>query len=241
MDTSMKQNFQIIPIQFTNEDKYMETRDPIRVAIVDDHAMLRKGLAVFLMSYPDLQLVGEAGNGKEAIILCADKNPDVVMMDVMMPIMDGVTATGLIRHDFPQIQVIALTSFGEEHLIKSVLEAGAISYLFKKISANDLANAIRAAHKGISTFAQEVTDILVRSVGRSHSVFEDLTARERDVLALIVKGMGNQEIADALVISLSTTKSHVSNILAKLNIASRTEAIIMVLEYNLNLGAFYVV
>lgn len=219
----------------------METRNPIRVAIVDDHAMLRKGLAVFLMSYPDLELVGEAGNGKKAIALCADKNPDVILMDLMMPIMDGVTATRLIRLDFPQIQVIALTSFGEERLIKSVLEVGAVSYLFKKISANDLANAIRAANKGISTFAQEVTDILVSSVGESQSIFEDLTARERDVLALIVKGMGNQEIADALVISMSTTKSHVSNILAKLNITSRTEAIVMVLEHNLNLGSFYIV
>jgi NarL family two-component system response regulator LiaR len=219
----------------------METEGPIRVAIVDDHAMLRKGLAVFLMSYPDLLLVGEAGNGKEAIALCAKKNPDVVMMDLMMPIMDGVTATRIIRLDFPQIQVIALTSFGEERLIKSVLEAGAISYLFKKISADDLANAIRAAHKGIATFAPEVTDILVRSIGNSHSVFEDLTAREQDVLALIVKGMRNQEIADTLVISMSTTKSHVSNILAKLNVASRTEAIVLVLEHNLSLGAFYIV
>lgn len=219
----------------------METQDLIRVVVVDDHAMLRKGLAVFLMSYPDLQLVGEAGNGKEAIALCADKKPDIVMMDLMMPIMDGITATRLIHHEFPQIQVIALTSFGEERLIKNVLEAGAISYLFKKISADDLANAIRAAHKGIATFAPEVTDVLVRSIGNSHSVFEDLTAREQEVLALIVKGLGNQDIADTLVISMSTAKSHVSNILAKLNVASRTEAIVLVLEHNLNLGAFYVV
>jgi NarL family two-component system response regulator LiaR len=219
----------------------METQDLIRVVIIDDHAMLRRGLAVFLMSYPDLQLVGEAGNGKEAIALCADKKPDVVMMDLMMPIMDGITATRLIRLDFPDIQVIALNSFGEERLIKSVLEAGAISYLFKKISADDLANAIRAAHKGISTYAPEVTEILVHSIGKESSKFDDLTTRERDVLALIVKGMGNQEITDALVISMSTTKSHVSNILAKLNVASRTEAIVLVLEHNLSLGAFYIV
>ena len=219
----------------------MEIQGLIKVVIVDDHAMLRKGLAVFLMSYPDLQLVGEAGNGKEGIALCAEKTPDIVLMDLMMPIMDGVAATRLIRNEFPQIEVIALTSFGEERLIKSVLEAGAISYLFKKISADDLANAIRAAHQGISTFAPEVTDILVRSVGGSSSVFEDLTSREQDVLALVVKGLGNQDIADDLVISLSTAKSHVSSILAKLGVASRTEAIVLVLEHNLNLGAFVIV
>jgi NarL family two-component system response regulator LiaR len=219
----------------------MELQGLIKVVIVDDHAMLRAGLAVFLMSYPDLQLVGEASNGKEGIALCATETPDVVLMDLMMPIMDGVTATRLIRQEFPQIQVIALTSFGEESLIKRVLEAGAISYLFKKISADDLANAIRAAHQGISTFAPEVTDILVRSVGGSESVFEGLTTREQDVLALVVKGLSNQDIADILVISLSTAKSHVSSILAKLGVASRTEAMVLVLEHNLNLGAFAIV
>jgi len=217
----------------------MVTQNRIRVAIVDDHAMLRKGLAVFLASYDDLKLVGEAANGKEALALCADKQPDVVLMDLMMPIMDGITATRLIRHDYPDMQVIALTSFGEERLIKDVLEAGAISYLFKKISADDLARAIRAARNGISTYAPEVTDILVRSVRQPHSIFENLTPREREVLSLMVKGMGNDDIASALVISLSTTKSHVSSILAKLGVASRTEAIVKVLEYNLNPGDLY--
>ena len=216
------------------------TQDVIQVVIIDDHAMLRKGLAAFLMSYPDLKLVGEAGNGKEGIVLCRDLHPDVVMMDLMMPIMDGITATRIIRREFPTIAVIALTSFGEESLITNVLEAGAISYLFKKISADDLATAIRAANKGVSTFAPEVTDILVHSIRNKASNFDDLTPRERDVLGLIVKGFGNREIAEELVITLSTTKSHVSNILSKLNVTSRTEAIILVLEHNLNLGAFNV-
>lgn len=216
------------------------TQDVIRVAIIDDHAMLRKGLAAFLMSYPDLKLVGEAGNGKEGIVLCGDLHPDVVMMDLMMPIMDGITATRIIRREFPTIEVIALTSFGEENLIKNVLEAGAISYLFKKISADDLATAIRAASKGVSTFAPEVTDILIHSIGNKASNFDDLTPREREVLSLIVKGFGNREIAEELVITVSTTKSHVSNILSKLNVTNRTEAIILVLEHNLNLGAFNV-
>src|SRR6185369_11773804 len=112
-----------------------------------DHAMLRKGLAVFLNSYPDLELVGEAANGKEGLALCAEKHPDIVLMDLMMPIMNGIAATRFIRHDFPETQVIALTSFGEETLIKDVLAAGAIGYLFKKISAEDLAAAIRAARQ----------------------------------------------------------------------------------------------
>ena len=202
--------------------------------------MLRKGLGVFLMSYDDLELVGEAANGKEAVALCSDKRPDVVLMDLMMPIMDGITATRLIRHDFPETQVIVLTSFGEERLIKDALVAGAISYLFKKISADDLAKAIRATRDGNSTFATEVTDILIQSIREPHPIFENLTPRESEVLGLMVKGMVNNEIAEALVISRATTKNHVSNILAKLGVATRIEAIIMVLDHNLNLGAFYI-
>ncbi len=214
--------------------------DPIQVVIVDDHAMLRKGLAVFLLSYADLSLVGEAANGAEALLLCAEKHPDVILMDLMMPVMDGIAATRRIRQDYPDTQVVALTSFGEESLIKGVLEAGAISYLFKKVSADDLAAAIRAAAAGLPTFAPEVTDILVRSVQEPALAFQALTAREREVLALIVKGLGNSEIASQLMISLSTTKSHVSNILGKLGLASRTEAIVKVLQHSLDAGAFYV-
>jgi NarL family two-component system response regulator LiaR len=218
----------------------MGTSTPIRIVIVDDHAMLRRGLQVFLMSYPDLELVGEAANGKEALVLCADKHPDIVLMDLMMPIMDGITATRLIRQDFPDIEVIALTSFGEESLIKNVIEAGAISYLFKKVSADDLAKAIRAAQNGVSTYAPEVTDILVQSLKKPKSRLETLTPREHEVLALMVKGMGNNEIADVLMIELSTTKSHVGSILSKLGVASRTEVIALVMEDTFNLGDYYV-
>jgi NarL family two-component system response regulator LiaR len=218
----------------------MSAQGRIRIVIVDDHAMLRKGLAVFLASYGDLELVGEAANGKEGLALCADKRPDIVLMDLMMPIMDGVTATRLIHHNFPQTQVIALTSFGEERLIKDVLEAGAISYLFKKVSADDLARAIRAARDGISTYAPEVAEILVKSIQEPQPTFENLTAREREVLSLIVKGMGNVEISKQLVISRSTTKAHVSSIFAKLGVANRTEATVIVLKQNFNLGAFYI-
>lgn len=218
----------------------MDSADPIRIVIVDDHAMLLKGLGVFLKSYPDLQLVGEAANGKEALVLCAEQRPDIVLMDLMMPIMDGITATRLIHRDFPNIAVIILTSFGEERLIKEALEAGALSYLFKKISADNLAAAIRAAKQGVATYAPEVTQILVQSLHSPKFMFDVLTPREREVLGLMVKGFGNNEIARDLNITVSTTKSHVSSVLSKLGVASRTEAIIMVLAHNVNLGAFYI-
>lgn len=218
----------------------MVTQNRIRIVIVDDHAMLRKGLAVFLMSYGDLELVGEAANGQEALALCADKQPDVVLMDLMMPVMDGITATRLICQEFPAVHVIALTSFGEERLIKDVLQAGVTSYLFKKISADDLAQAIRAAYKGTPTYASEVTDILIRSIRAPQPKFENLTPREREVLSLMVKGMSNNDIADSLVISHATAKAHVGSVLAKLGVASRIEAIVMVMDHNLNLGAFYI-
>jgi len=218
----------------------MNIQTPIQIVIVDDHAMLRKGLAVFLMSYTDLQLVGEAANGKEALALCAEKRPDIVLMDLLMPIMDGISATRIIHESYPDIKIIALTSFGEERLIKNILAAGAISYLFKKISADDLAKAIRAAHQGIATYAPEVTDILVQSLQKPKPLFENLTPRERDVMVLMVKGMRNNEIAEALTIELSTAKSHVSSILAKLGVTNRNEVIAMVLEESFNLGDYYV-
>jgi two-component system, NarL family, response regulator LiaR len=218
----------------------MESQKPIRIVIVEDHAMLRKALAAFLMSYDGLELVGEAANGKEALVVCAEQEPDIVLMDLMMPVMDGITATRHIRHDFPNIKVIALTSFGEIRLIKEVLEAGVISYMFKKVSADDLVKAIRAADKGISTYAPEVTEILVESLRQAHPIFEDLSPTENEILSLMVKGLGDTEIAEVLMLSSSSTKSHVSSILAKLLVETRTEAIVMVMEYNLNLGAFYI-
>jgi NarL family two-component system response regulator LiaR len=218
----------------------MTVQTPIKVVLIDDHAMLRRGLAVFLASYSDLKLVGEASNGEEALALCANVHPDVVLMDLMMPIMDGITATRLIRRDYPEIQVIALTSFGEESLIKEILEAGAISYLFKKVSADDLAAAIRAAQAGLSTFAPEALSILVESSQHPNLALQNLTARENEVLALMSKGMSNSQIAEQLTISLATTKSHVSKVLSKLGLESRNEAIALVLEHDFNIGALYI-
>jgi NarL family two-component system response regulator LiaR len=197
---------------------------PIRVVLVDDHAMLRRGLATFLKVYDDLQLAGEAANGEEAIQLCAQVRPDVVLMDMVMPDMDGVTATRAIRQQVPEVQVIALTSFKDEGLVQDALQAGAIGYLLKDVSADVLAQAIRAAHAGRATLSPEAAQALVQASAQPPTPGQNLTKREREVLALLVEGLNNTQIAERLGVSPSTIKSHVSHILAKLGVASRTEA-----------------
>jgi two-component system, NarL family, response regulator LiaR len=203
---------------------------PIRVMLVDDHAMVRRGLATFLKVYDDLQLVGEAENGKAAVQLCAEVLPDVILMDMVMPEMDGATATHAIRQQFPQIQVIALTSFKEGQVIKKALEAGAIAYLLKDVSADDLVRAIRSAHAGRVTLSPEVAQSLVETANLPPVPGLDLTEREREVLALMIEGLNNTQIAGRLTVSPSTVKSHVSNILSKLGVASRTEAVTLALR-----------
>jgi NarL family two-component system response regulator LiaR len=197
---------------------------PIRVLLVDDHAMLRQGLATLLKVYDDLELAGEAANGEEAIQLCAQLAPDVVLMDMVMPDMDGVTATRAICRKFPEVQVIALTSFKDKGLVQDALEAGAIGYLLKNVSADELAQAIRVAHAGRMTLSPEAARALARAAAQPPTPGHDLTERERDVLALLVEGLNNTQIAEKLVVSPSTIKSHVSHILSKLGVASRTEA-----------------
>jgi len=201
--------------------------------IVDDHAMVRRGLAAFLMAFDDLELVGEAANGEEVVELAAAVQPDVVLMDLVMDQMDGAAATRAIRQNYPHVQVIALTSFREELLVRKALQAGAISYLLKNVSADELAAAIRAAHMGRSTLAPEAAEALVRAAAQPPERGFDLTARERDVLELMVKGLSNVEIAESLVVSQSTIKTHVSSILAKLGVASRTEAVALAIQHHL--------
>jgi two-component system, NarL family, response regulator LiaR len=203
---------------------------PIRVMLVDDHTMVRRGLATFLKVFDDLQLVGEAESGVDAIKLCGEILPDVVLMDMVMPDMDGATATHAIRQQFPQVQVIALTSFKEGDLIKKALEAGAIAYLLKDVSADDLVRAIRAAHAGRATLSPEAAQALVETSNQPPTPGLDLTDREREVLALMVEGLNNTQIAGRLTVSPSTVKSHVSNVLAKLGVASRTEAVTLALR-----------
>ena len=209
------------------------TQQPIRVLIVDDHLMVRKGLATLLKVFDDLELAGEADNGEAAIQLCARVLPDVILMDLVMPVMDGATATRAIRQQFPQVQIIALTSFKEGNMIKNALAAGAIGYLLKDVSADELAQAIRAAHSGRATLSPEVEQTLVESANQPPVPGLDLTEREREVLILMIEGLNNTQIAARLTVSPSTIKSHVSNILSKLGVASRTEAVTLALRHHI--------
>ena len=206
---------------------------PIRVMLVDDHTMVRRGLATFLMVFDDFKLVGEAENGVNAIQLCAEVLPDVILMDMVMPGMDGASATRAIRKQFPQVQVIALTSYKEGEQIKNALEAGAIGYLLKDVSADELARAIRAAHAGRATLSPDAAQVLVETANLPPAPGLDLTERERAVLALMVEGLNNTQIAGRLTVSPSTVKSHVSNILSKLGVSSRTEAVSLALRHGL--------
>ncbi len=210
----------------------MKESDPIRVMIVDDHKMLRTGLAMFLKGMDGMELVAEASTGTQAIALCQKVKPDVVLMDLVMPGMDGVTATRLIREADPSIQVLALTTFKEPSLVQAALQAGAIGYLLKDASVDELASAIRAAKQGRPVLAPEALRSLI-SQSVPVPVSFDLTDRERTILALMVEGLTNRQIADRLTISPSTVKSHVSAILSKLNAGSRTEAVALAVQHKL--------
>ncbi len=208
----------------------MNQPESVRVLIVDDHPMVRKGLAAFLLAIKDMILVGEANNGEEAIYQCQQQHPDVVLMDLLMPGMDGFEATSIIHKRYPKVKIIALTSFQEKNLVQKALQAGAISYLLKNVSADELSKAIRSAHSGFSTLAPEAVESLVSPQIVPNMPGVDLTNREREVLALLLKGLGNPEIANQLNISRSTAKAHVSNILSKLGVSNRKEAISLILN-----------
>jgi len=211
----------------------MNAIQPIRVLIVDDHAMVRKGLISFLKNKPELELVGEARDGREAIEYCEQLQPDVILMDLLMPELGGVAATHTIHQRWPRVQVIALTSFQEKALVQDALQAGAIGYLLKNVTGDELAEAIRQAHGGRPTLAPEAVQALVQPPSEAETMAADLTRREQEVLALLVKGMSNPEIAERLFISRATVKVHISSILSKLEVASRAEAIALAIQNKL--------
>jgi DNA-binding NarL/FixJ family response regulator len=197
----------------------------IRVVIVDDHELVRGGLETILGLFADIELVGQADRGAAAISVCAETTPDVVLMDLVLPgSMDGAEATKEILAACPGTRVLALTSFSDPELIQRVLRAGALGCLLKNVSGKELAEAIRRAHAGTSTLAPEAADALVHAISSPVEARAGLTRRERDVLKLMVEGLTNAEIAERLVVSLSTVKTHVSSIIAKLGASSRTEA-----------------
>jgi NarL family two-component system response regulator LiaR len=205
----------------------------IRLIIVDDHAVVRSGLSKFLKVNKDLQLVGEASDGEEAIQMVALYEPDVVLMDLMMPGMDGIAATREIHKKHPRVKIIALTSFSDQNMVNGALQAGAIGYLQKNVTAAELAGAVRSACAGRMTLSPEATQALAESAAQPQIPGNQLTERERDVLRCMVQGSNNQEIADQLVISLGTVKFHVSNIFQKLGVDSRVEAVKLAIEQKL--------
>ena len=206
---------------------------PIRVMLVDDHAVVRSGLSAFLLAFDDLELVGEASNGREAVRRCGELHPDVVLMDLVMPEMDGAAATRELRALYPDVQVIALTSFPEDDLVKGALQAGAIAYLLKNVTADELAKAIRAARAGKPTLAPEAQQALIHAATAPTRPGIDLTEREREVLALMIEGKNNPDIAEKLFVSRATVKFHISSILSKLGAATRTEAVAIALQRKL--------
>jgi NarL family two-component system response regulator LiaR len=204
----------------------MAEKKPIRVLLVDDHAVVRSGLSAFLLAFDDLELAGEAGSGEEAVKVCSGLKPDVVLMDLSMPGMGGVEATKQVLAKCPGSHVIVLTSFKEKDMVEGALKAGALSYLLKNVTADELASAIRGAAAGRPSLSPEAAQVLIHDLtSPEQKCGSDLTQSEREVLALMVEGLSNKEIAERSDVSQSTVKFHVSNILSKLGVGSRTEAV----------------
>jgi NarL family two-component system response regulator LiaR len=204
----------------------------IRIMLVEDHAVVRSGLKTFLMVNADMELVGEAENGQQAVVRANALKPDIILMDLMMPVMDGIAATQAIKKQNPSIQIIALTSFQEDEMVRKIMKAGAIGYLLKNVSARELAAAIRAAKEGKMTLSPEAVQALVRAT-QEDSETSNLTDREREVLKLMVEGLNNAEIAERRMVSVSTVKYHISNILMKLGVDNRVAAVTMAIQKKL--------
>ena len=211
----------------------MANDNPIRLMIVDDHQMVRDGLKVFLSIYDDIEIVAEASNGKQAVELCEQVQPDVILMDILLPELDGPAATRRIREIYPQIQIIALSNFVDEDRVQGMIQAGAIGYLLKDVNADQLVSAIRDASKGQSTISSTAAQALVHASLHPPPPGDSLTDKEDQVLNLLVQGKTNNEIAEELSLSPGTVRFHVSNILSKLGVSNRTEAVSFALQHGL--------
>lgn len=211
----------------------MTESTPIRVMIVDDHPVVRMGIRFALRAFSDIEVVGEAGSGQEAIDVGVQIQPDVVLMDLVMPGMNGVETTNTLREVCPKTHVLALTSFQEGQLVQEALHAGAIGYLLKDVSVDELARAVRLADQGQPSLAPAAGQALVQTATQAPKLGHDLTEREREVLALLVEGLSNQHIAERLVISPATVKFHISSIRSKLRATSRTEVVILAMQHKL--------
>lgn len=207
----------------------------IDVLIVDDHEMVRLGYSAYLSIQDDINVVGESENGQIGYEMALDLRPDIILMDLVMEVMDGIESTKAILKEWPEAKIIIVTSFIDDEKVYPALEAGAAGYMLKTSSANEIANAIRSTYKGERVLEPQVTDIMLERLTRKipHFLHEDLTAREMEVLLLIAEGCSNQEIADQLFITLKTVKTHVSNILSKLEVDDRTQATIYAFKHDL--------
>jgi NarL family two-component system response regulator LiaR len=202
----------------------------IRVMLVDDHEMVRRGLAVFLETVPEFELVGQAANGQEAITLCPEFKPDVILMDLMMPEVDGLEATRQIRNAHPEVQVVVLSTYKDHSLVQETLRAGATGYLLKNASMSNIAQAIHSAYNHEPALAPEVTQLLIEVATQAPIPSYNLTDREKEVLGLMAKGLSNPQIAEQLALSRFTVKTYVSYILSKLGVTSRSEAVALALQ-----------
>ena len=214
-------------------DIQSEQQVSIRVLSVDDHDLLRDGIRMSLLTSTGIELVGEARSGEDALRLCAELQPDVVLMDVQLPRMNGVEATRVIREAHPNVQVLVYTSFVEDSLVQEAIQAGAVGYLSKASSRGELTDAIRSAHAGQTTLSNEAMQALFRATQSTQEIGGDLTIRQRDVLREMVAGRNNNEIADKLFLSPSTVGYHVGEILSKLNASNRAEAAALAVRFNL--------
>jgi len=213
----------------------LEPATVIRVLIADDYRMVRLGLVTILSDFDEIEIIGEAVDGEMAISLCDQHTPDVVLMDINMPRLNGIEATRQIRASHPNTQVVALSSTGDGEIIQQVLQAGAISYLMKNVTGEELVRAIRLAREGQSTLAPEAAQHLMHlTTQRHHAQYgQTITRRELEVLALMKDGLSNLEISAQLALSSSTVKNHVSNILFKLGATSRTQAVALAIQHGL--------